>query len=306
MRCYIGIDGGGTKTALRAVDEDNNTLVEAVSGSTNMCSNNKEEVYVQLKNLWNSARESYEKTLEPVSICMGVAGTSKKGVIFAITQMLESVFQCKSVIVVGDMELTLSSYINQNVVALVAGTGSICYARNKENEFWRVGGHGHILGDRGSSYHVGILALQHILHRYDLLLEDDLLTKRICKNTKFNNKDSIISYVYGNNYNKKEVAELCKIVEQVASMQDRVALDILDIAAEGLFSMVKDICLVSQLTDETFDIILLGGFLKNCSYVADKVYNKIAEQYHVERISLPQDLCWQAINRAKGIKQKER
>src|SRR5690606_40864022 len=45
-------------------------------------------------------------------------------------------------------------------IALIAGTGSIAFARNERGETGRSGGWGHIFGDEGSAYMVAVDALR--------------------------------------------------------------------------------------------------------------------------------------------------
>ena len=45
-------------------------------------------------------------------------------------------------------------------VLIVSGTGSACYARNPNGKEIKVGGWGHLLGDKGSGYAIGLRALK--------------------------------------------------------------------------------------------------------------------------------------------------
>ena len=52
-------------------------------------------------------------------------------------------------------------------VVLIAGTGSIAYGRNAQNQSARAGGWGYMLGDEGSGYWIGRAALRAVLREAD-------------------------------------------------------------------------------------------------------------------------------------------
>ncbi len=297
MKCYVGIDGGGTKTALRVMDQQGNLLVESSGGSTNLCSNSVRDVNHNLRILWESTCSQYRGSLEPISICMGVAGISKSDVIHRMTGMLQDIFQCKSVQVLGDLELSLSPFMGESVIVLTSGTGSVCCGKPKSGELFRSGGYGHILGDEGSAYHLGILAIKHLLKNSDLLIKRDNLMDMIFTKTSFKSKQSLLDYVYGDQFNKCEIAQISRIVVAAAQEEDMIAQSLLDIMVTHLFELIQRVCIASGM--EEFSLVLRGGLLEGCEYISKKLYQQVEEQYKVKRVIPQKDLCGEAIDMAR-------
>ena len=50
---------------------------------------------------------------------------------------------------------------------MVSGTGSGCYGKSLQGRGVKVGGWGHVLGDKGSGYDIGLRALQAVIDAYD-------------------------------------------------------------------------------------------------------------------------------------------
>ncbi len=300
MKCYIGIDGGGTKSFLRAVDECGNILVESTGESTNICSNSTDIVYENLQSLWKDTLAAYGRKLEPIGLCLGSAGMSKHGSFPFFMNSLRMIFSCEKIRVISDIELTLGLPDQINVVSITSGTGSVCIARNKYGKLFRGGGYGHILGDEGSGYSIGIAAIKHVLRAYDLLLDDNF-TKEIFNNSIFHNITDILEYVYSNQFNKKNIASLSKIVSELALQGDNTSKVILNNAIDHLVDLVERVCNASGLKNEPFMLSLWGGILNNCTYVSESLVKKLYEKYQIEHITLNKDICWNAVEIAKSI-----
>src|SRR5205823_7351477 len=52
-------------------------------------------------------------------------------------------------------------------VLLVSGTGSGCYGKTAAGEEVKVGAWGHVLGDKGSGYEIGLRALRAVVYYFD-------------------------------------------------------------------------------------------------------------------------------------------
>lgn len=52
-------------------------------------------------------------------------------------------------------------------IIVISGTGAIVYGITQQGERHRIGGWGHILGDPGSGYEIGLHTLQTVMKSYD-------------------------------------------------------------------------------------------------------------------------------------------
>ena len=64
---------------------------------------------------------------------------------------------------------------------IVSGTGSGCYGKGREGRGVKVGGWGHVLGDKGSGYDIGLRALQAVIDAYDQELAWPELGRRLLR-----------------------------------------------------------------------------------------------------------------------------
>ncbi|MFZ2539702.1 MAG: BadF/BadG/BcrA/BcrD ATPase family protein, partial [Oscillospiraceae bacterium] len=207
MKCIIGIDGGGTKTYAKAYDLEGRFLGESKSGSSNLCSNTYESVEQNIKILFHTLAKNCGE-LSPISICIGTAGIRANNAHKSIKEMISSASGCDNVSVIGDMELPIYAHdSNKNAVAMISGTGSIVFARNKNGNCARVGGWGHIVGDEGSGYWLTVQAIKAVMREFDNRGEKTSLTKLLLNDLNCDSPQDIITLIHGE-YNKSQLAAL--------------------------------------------------------------------------------------------------
>ena len=72
------------------------------------------------------------------------------------------------ILVVNDALIALQAGVGDAPgIVIVSGTGSIAYGRNDRGEASRAGGWGYVLGDEGSGYWIGRLALRAVVRHAD-------------------------------------------------------------------------------------------------------------------------------------------
>src|SRR5258708_3627818 len=81
--------------------------------------------------------------------------------------LLEEEFPGKLVRVCTDMDLTLEAIGDGAAIVLIGGAGSAAIGRDARGRAGRVGGHGYLLGDEGSAYHVGQRAVLAALRHFE-------------------------------------------------------------------------------------------------------------------------------------------
>ena len=261
MKIIAGIDGGGTKTKVICQDLQGKIIAEEKFGAFNLNSIGE----TGLSDLLIQICDFLQKKGECVSICIGAAGVSNP----QMKKMIDSAMEqsgIKKWKLIGDHEIAFWGALEgKEGVALIAGTGSICYGRNEEGKNIRVGGWGHLIGDEGSGYAIGRDALQAVTHLKDGYGEPTQLAELLNEQLSLNSRQKIIDYTYKNN--KSYVAQISQLVEQAASQGDAVSIKILQ---DNAFSVSKQvIAAVRQLRVKTGEVALCGGLLEN-----DTIYRK--------------------------------
>ena len=81
-------------------------------------------------------------------------------------------------------------------IVIVSGTGSIAYGRNEHGEASRAGGWGYVLGDEGSGYWIGRLALRAVVRHADGRGRVTSLTPRLLAHFGVERAAELIHKVY--------------------------------------------------------------------------------------------------------------
>jgi N-acetylglucosamine kinase-like BadF-type ATPase len=117
-------------------------------------------------------------------------------------------------------------------LALICGTGSIVYGRSPDGRLTRADGWGHLLGDEGSGYAIGLAGLRAVMRAYDGRGSASALTEAILDRWALAAPPDLVSRVYRELQGKQQIAALASTVEDVAVEGDPIAQQIL--AAAGL------------------------------------------------------------------------
>lgn len=263
MRYVIGIDGGGTKTALKLADEEGNILLENEGGPCNI--NSMKEVYVK-----NMLKELIEDTLTKTclkmedikALCIGTAGVDRLSDKKIIEKIIKNLGFNGKIIVTNDGEIALfGGTCEDEGVIVISGTGSICYGRNKKGEIKRAGGWGHIIGDEGSGYYIGINAINYIAKAYDGINEKTIMTDLILDYLKLQSPQDLIDYVYRSGAGKSEIAYLAILVDEAYKKGDFAAKKILLKAAFELFLCAKAVIYNLNLNDKNIKLAINGSVI---------------------------------------------
>lgn len=259
----IGIDGGGTKTLGVLWNSSNKELKRVENGFANFNVD------------YETSKRNIEKTIEDLlidhsntKIIIGVSGYS--GLVNPEQYELELSKKYNSeVLLKDDGYLALNSVDNENnlpVILVIGGTGSIVYGL-KDNNTYRYGGHGHLLGDEGSGYNVVIESFKFIIKEHDDNKRTSKFTKEIMKSLNFKEINEIKQYVYKES--KNNIARHTVIINKLVNDNNKTAIKLVTKEAKELANQVK--ALVKRMkVEDKFILALRGGFIEN-SYVFSNV-----------------------------------
>jgi N-acetylmuramic acid 6-phosphate etherase len=117
-------------------------------------------------------------------------------------------------------------------VLVLSGTGSCCFGRSVDGRSAKVGGWGHILGDKGSGFEIGLRALKAVVYYYDRDGEWSALGRRLLRALQLNEPNDLIGWVQS--ASKPDIAALAVEVFAASAGGDEIAADILAGAADSL------------------------------------------------------------------------
>lgn len=304
MKYVVGIDGGGTKTHMKIADLNGKIIAEGVKGPSNINSSAEEEVKKVLKDLISEGIKSIGEGMDECSaICIGTAGADRDEDKVIIENMIKDALGYKGkIIVVNDAEVALAGGIGKrNGIIVISGTGSICYGRTEEGKSCRSGGWGHIIGDEGSGYDIGIKAIKAALKSYDGRGEKTILESSVLECLGLNYHEDLISYIYRSGAGKKEIARLTRVVNKAYKNGDAASKKILEDAAEELFLSVKAVINKLYIGGENISLVATGGAINNIEYLYDEFKNKVNKVYpKVNIVHMKNDSAFGAVVIAIG------
>ncbi len=163
-----------------------------------------------------------------------------------------------------DLEVALSANASTRSatmasVLVLSGTGSCCYGRARDGRTAKLGGWGHLLGDKGSGYELGLRALKAAVFYMDRDGAWSALGKRLLAATHCNAPEEWIGWVQ--RAPKEAVAALAPEVFAAACQRDRIALDLLEGAAAAL---ARDACACATRLagpEAAVEFLMAGGVL---------------------------------------------
>ncbi|MBI5053317.1 MAG: hypothetical protein HZB52_08630 [Chloroflexi bacterium] len=235
-KLLLGIDGGGSKTLALIADEDGNVIGRGSAESSNYHSVGKEKAYESLNNAIRFAFDDAKLSRQNFqAACLGLSGVDRPQDRAVIESWAKENLSGTPLKIVNDAELVLAAGTADGWgVAMICGTGSIVYGRNKNGETTRAGGWGYLLGDEGSGYRIGLAALQAIARAHDGRDEKTILNQLILNHLSLSSPVDLIKYIYRERVPTTEIAALASFVEKAAEGGDAVATKILQEAAHEL------------------------------------------------------------------------
>ncbi|MFQ3221093.1 MAG: glucosamine kinase, partial [Paraglaciecola sp.] len=175
---FIGIDGGGTKCKARLEDAQGNLLAEATAGPANAARNLTGSVDAVLEASQKVIAKANIKglTVNNIHAGIGLAGINIPQVKQAF---LKQSLPFASWHVTTDLHIAcLGAHLGQDGAIVIVGTGSSGIAIHNSQHL-EIGGHGFVIGDKGSGAWLGKMAISHCLETLDGLVPKNLLCEHI-------------------------------------------------------------------------------------------------------------------------------
>ncbi len=282
----LGIDVGGTKTVCLLADDHGSVIAQGREEGANLQGAGE----LALEKVLHSVMES---TLEgtgivPSAICLGIAGVDRASDETVVRSIMGRIGYKARILVVNDALIALQAGIGDAAgIVIVSGTGSIAYGRNAEGEASRGGGWGYVLGDEGSGYWIGRLALRAVVRHADGRGRVTSLTPRLLRHFGVQKASELINKVYHEELSPRAIASLARYVQHARDEGDMVATGILNRAADELMAAATAVMTRLELTDKAFTFVLSGGMFHAVPWLCDQMQlllPTLAARSHVMRL----------------------
>jgi len=265
MDYVIGVDGGGTKALGVIANLKGENLAQTSVGSTNHYSNPIETVRANLEALFeNLCRDAGAKADEVVGICLGMAGVDRPDDKKLIMGLVGEFLPRAKVLPVNDGLIALVGGCLQPFgIIAIAGTGSIAFGINREGTHARCGGWGHILGDEGSGYAMGLRALRAVMRAYDKRCGETKLTELVLAKLALATPERILAWTKANQGSKMEIGALSVLVFEAVRAGDETARRIMEEETDELALAANGVRLkLFAPEDRDFSVVVGGGNLR--------------------------------------------
>lgn len=260
----IGIDGGGTKTRCVIGDIEGHIISHTVSTSGNINAIPLAQLHDMLKNLIENTLSHTNIPLDDVlQIYICLAGADRVYEREKIYQSFAGSKLFDKIIILSDAHAALAAGTWGNSgTLLIAGTGSIVYGWNGEHTF-RVGGWGYLLGDEGSGFHLGKMAIRSILESYDAKVPMRPFQQNILTHFHVQHPPDIISKIYSHQAPVSYIASICNEVLLAFELGDEVADEMVQLAQNELIRLIR---LAQGQMDMEKPLVLHGGLFTNPAF----------------------------------------
>ena len=261
-----GIDGGGTHTRLELRTADNTLLRRQEFGPFNLNAIGEDAFRARLQEVFTACG----KMTDCASLCVGGAGISNPEVGKILEAELNTAGFAGRWKLCGDQEIALRGAMDGPGMAVIAGTGSICFGKNAAGETARSGGYGHLIDDGGSGYALGRDVFSAAVQALDGRSEDHAILDAVLEKLGSAEAGAIVSFVYNGVTDKAAIARFSAIALELAESGNQRACKILELGAEELHALAAAV--QRRLNLQGCPIALLGGLLSE-----DNAYRRRVE-----------------------------
>ncbi len=320
----LGIEGGGTRTVALLADAGGRLLQRAEFGPANLRFLSDGQLVRHLR----AIRSAFAR---PAAVAIGLAGARGEKEWWRIRQAAARVWPKTPCVATNDLETALAaadphvwspafrwrtgrkppkggtpntppsanSTLNTHHstlphVLVLSGTGSCFYGRAPDGKTLQVGGWGHLLGDKGSGYEIGLRALKAVVYYLDRDGEWSRLGQQILRAQQLNEPQDLIEWAQS--AAKADIAALTEEVFRASARRDKIATDILASAAHSLAKDAASCARRIVNAGAPVQFVLAGSVLLKQSRFARQVTRKLKQLWPGAIVTpLKRESVWGAV-----------
>jgi N-acetylglucosamine kinase-like BadF-type ATPase len=265
---FLGVDGGQSSTTAVIGDVHGKIVGWASAGPCNHV----------------SAKEAREKFLRVMRDCLsqaaaraGIAASNPRYKFRAAclgmsggpddkAALFHELIQSDHMTVTNDGLIALAGATSgEPGIVVIAGTGSIAFAQNSRGETARGGGWGYIFGDEGSAFDIARQALRAVLREHEGWGAMTALMPALLEAGAASDANELLHLFYTPDWPRQRVAELAKIVDQMAEVGDPIALSLLQHAARDLALLAGSVRRQLWAEGEPVRVAWVGGVFRSAT-----------------------------------------
>jgi len=299
-RVLIGVDAGASHTTAAVADAHGTVLVRAEGAPGAVRPGDAEGAAARIVDTCREALVKAERAVRGDVLVVGAAGAGRETERLALQAALEATRLFALVHVTTDGAIALqAAFGDGHGIVLMAGTGSIAWARLPDGDTARAGGLGPALGDPGSGYALGRAALRGAALALEGMAPRTRLAEALLRRLHLAGIEDLVRWAGAAGV--PTVAALAADVLDLAGEGDEVAGTIADAGADALARHVA--ALARRYPRGAAVPVALGGGLlvRTEEYRRRVVVRIVAETDAAEIRTTPVDAVLGAIHLARSL-----
>jgi N-acetylglucosamine kinase-like BadF-type ATPase len=292
MGCFLGIDGGGTRTSAWLADSSGKLLAAAESGPSNPIKVGFRAAEVEIARAFqacvrqagfpaSAARKLSPPLLQAVGA--GVSGIDRKVAHQTLITWMRRHIPARRYLLTTDAAIALAAALREAPgIIVIAGTGSIALARDEQGQLMRAGGWGIPFDDGGSGYDMGLKAASAAIQATDGRGPQTVLLERICRHLRLRKITDIVTA----QLEQQQVAALFPLVMEAAGEGDLVARHLCDDAAGELAELAVALLKRADWTRNSTHVVTSGGVFKSSKLIREAFTHHLRRYAPLARVEM--------------------
>lgn len=272
-RYLLGVDGGATKTLAAVLDVERMCLHLGHGGPSNEDSVGGQAAAEAILSAARDAAQRAGTNLDGLDAAvLALAGTDTD----AVARHVHA-GGSPSWIVVNDVVGAWATATGSRPgIGVISGTGSNVFGVDADGRSWRAGGWGHVLGDEGSGYWLGVRSIAAVLRDRDGSGPQTALSEGALEFFGVPDVAGLVGLVYSKPLSKSEIAAFAVETAKLAEQGDQVAAQLYRDAAKELCAQIAAVIRETGLAG-AFPVGLIGSAFKAGPVFIDPLVAGIAE-----------------------------
>ncbi len=286
----LGVDGGGSKTDAVILDAEGNIVGTGLGGASNATFAGRRATAASFRRAIRAAIK--QAGIDPAQITRAgcTFGTVAHEVLAELGIPAEP----------GCFGESAVAYERAGIdqvrgVAVVAGTGSSCFAGDGAGVHAGGGGWGALLGDEGSGYSIGLAGVRRALLAEEGRGAPTALVESVCRHFDVSRAHQVIGKL--RDLRQTLLAGFAPEVSKAAHAGDAVAIEVIGSAGAQLAELAVFVAAKVFARNDEFPVVLAGGVFNIGELVIDPIRRIFAERFPNARIVIAEMRPGEAVAR---------
>ncbi len=291
MKTFLGIDGGGTKTAFLLIDESGRVLASHIEGPAYYLEIGWDEMRSMLARGIRATLES--AALPPSNLDFAFLGLPAYGEDSTLLSLLDAVaspplhpgrYRCGNDALCG----WAGALACQDGINIIAGTGSMAYGEFNGRAA-RAGGWGELFSDEGSAHWIAREGLRLFSRMSDGRAQRGVLYDIVRRHFALRADLDLCAAIYGESrIQRSNLAALSTLIAEAAMAGDAQAIALFALAADELAQIIDAVHGQLQVPEDTTMLVSYsGGLFQQRDLLLTALRSKLANAPGKYRVVAP-------------------